>query len=276
MMNRNILAAAIALLTASAASAAPILIDGSTSDWGVTVADNNGSVLTSFAGNIGLIDSAIEDTNDTEGDGGFLGPNQGGQNYDVEAMAVAIQGNIIYGLIVSGQRNDNGFERFSPGDILIQTTGGLYAIEVGGGAGGGGPNGAIVEGANGSSYALNGNGFTTGHSSHAGSQIAGTVWKNAGLVLDPIPPQGPTQIDSGNPGTKVGLADFIFTRDSFTTQHSIIEFSLDRSMFGDDTILFLAFRPSCGNDELSVVPEPSTLAMLAPFAFFVLRRNRKR
>ncbi len=80
---------------------------------------------------------AIEDTSDSAGDNGFVGPNYGGQNYDVEFLGVKQQGSRIYLAMVSGLRPDNGFERFGPGDIRLVVNGVTYGIEVGGGVGGG-------------------------------------------------------------------------------------------------------------------------------------------
>ena len=50
-------------------------------------------------------------------------------------MGVALQGNVMYIAIVTGQRPDNGLMRYSPGDIYMTTPVGVVGIEVGGGVG---------------------------------------------------------------------------------------------------------------------------------------------
>ena len=70
-------------LALSAGAAQAFTVDGNLSDWGVSVVDNNGSdfVVSSDPSILGV---HVEDQNDTAGNGGFLGPNSGGQNYDAE------------------------------------------------------------------------------------------------------------------------------------------------------------------------------------------------
>ena len=264
------------LLISGAPAAAPLAVDGNLADWGVTVADNNGS---SFWPSVPLLYYAKEDTSDTAGDSGFVGPNYGGQNYDVEFLGVAQQGSRIYLALVSGLRPDNGFARFGPGDIRIIVNGIAYGLEVGGGAGGG-PGGALTEGAAGSTYLLNSSGFTVGHNvpalSHPAGQTAGSIWKDSEWIMDPIAPATPVQFRGG---TYVGMADYVYTRDTVTQQHSIIEASFDTGLFGDVSAIEIVWGPSCGNDVLSVdgeiqIPEPPVAALLAlGLAGFVFRRR---
>jgi hypothetical protein len=47
-----------------------------------------------------------------------------------------------------------------------------------------------------------------------------------------------------------------------TTQHSIIELSLDLNLFGDDVITGVFWRPASGFDELNV-PEPGSFLLAA-------------
>jgi hypothetical protein len=248
------------LALAGNAISGPLAVDGNLADWGITVADNNASVLIP---SIPTLYYAIEDQSDTAGDGGFVGPNYGGQNYDVEFMGVAKQGTRIYIALVSGLRPDNGFPRFGPGDIRIVVGGTVFGIEVGGGAGGG-AGGAITEGATGSTYVLDSNGFTVGHNAAVAAQTAGSIWRNSAWILDPISPQTPVQFQGG---TYVGTADYIYTRDSVTQQHSIIELSFEAGVLGDASSLEIFWGPSCGNDVLEVegqyVPEPGVLSLLA-------------
>lgn len=265
------------LLPAAQAAAAPFAVDGNVSDWGVSVADNGASQLVP---SIPLLYSAREDQSDTAGDGGYLGPNHGGQNYDVEFLGMAAQGTRLYLVLVSGLRPDNGFQRYGPGDIRLKINGTPYGIEVGGGAGGG-PGGAIAEGDAGATYTLNGSGYTTAHAVPAG-QVAGSIWRNPAWILDPIAPQTPAQIQGG---TYVGLADYVYTRNTVTQQHSIIELSIDAGLFGGISSIEVEWGPSCGNDVLAglaavsipneELPAPGALSLLgAAFAGMAIRRRR--
>jgi hypothetical protein len=256
-----ILTAAALLIGAGPALATPILVDGDLSDWGVSVADNDG---TDYSGLIsGLLGYMVEDQSDTAGDAGFVGPNVGGQNYDAEFLGATLQGTTLFLALLSGQRPDNGLARYAPGDFYFRVKGGgTYGIEVGGGAGGG-TGTTITEGANGSSYTLNANGFTTAHTSHTTRQ-AGSIWKDPTWYFDPIAPGAATQMITGT-GTLVGNADFVFTRNTFTSQHSIIELSLDTTLLDWFDVESIEWRPSCGNDELDPdveTPEPGLVGLL--------------
>jgi hypothetical protein len=263
---------------ASAATAAPLVVDGSLADWGFTVADNNLSTFVP-SNDYTLQGLVTEDTSDTAGDSFFLGPNYGGQNYDVEAMAVATQGGFLHVAIVTGQRPDNGLARYSPGDLKIVTGGGTYGVEVGGGAGGGAGT-ALSAGAAGSTYTLDANGFTISHATANAQQLVGTVWHEPNWVLDPIAPfeQVQMQMDAG--GTLVGQASLVYTRNAVTTQHAIIELAIPLSFF-EDPILSIMWRPSCGNDELivgslNIVPEPGSFVLAAAAAVGILPLVRRR
>jgi PEP-CTERM motif len=274
------------LLPGGRVVAATLVVDGSESDWGFSVADNNASTFVA-AGGLNILGTHIEDSDDFAGDSGYVGPNLGGQNYDGEALAVALQGNDLFILIASGQRPDNGLQRFGPGDLRITTNLGTYGIEMGGGAGGG--SGTMqVGGDAGSTYTLDSNGFTVSHATADAAQTAGSIWLNPSWILDPIPPSEQTQMQLGGGGTLAGNADFRSTRDSYTTQHSIFEMSIPMSLFDGRIITAITWYPSCGNDELSVslslpsptVPEPGTI-VLAAMAFvglvpLVRRRRRSR
>jgi len=278
----------IALATSVAyADPCPLTVDGDLSDWNVLVADNNGSNINSFTSamgsSYGLIDFHAEDQDDNAGHGSFLGPNYGGQDYDGEILLAAICDDTLFLAIATGQRPDNGSRYYAPGDIYIGTSGGtVFGIEVGGGAGGGAGT-AIDETAAGTTYALNGSGYTTGATDHA-SPGAGDLYRgtDANWILDPIAPKGPVQIDPDNPGAYVATGDYLYTRDSETNQHAIIEFAIDLSAFGGHELDMVAWHPSCGNDELLLqvdlqpVPEPGTFALLgAAIAFFAFRRRRR-
>lgn len=237
-------------LSLSATSASALTIDGDLSDWGITVADGNNSNFSNPNPGIGLVTSFTEDQNDSAGDGGFVGPNYGGQNYDAEYMGVAIQGSTMYIAIVSGQRPDNGLARYSPGDIYLNTPVGIVGIEVGGGIGGG-AGGTITEGAAGSTYNLQSNGYTASYGTTDGAQTAGSIWSNADWIQDPIAPGSPVQMSINGASTKIGDADYAFTRNDQTNQHSIIELALDLTNLLDEDgegLIGIHWSPSCGND----------------------------
>jgi hypothetical protein len=247
----------------SCSSVFAYMIDGNLADWGVQVADNNASSY-NLAGP-GLLGFHLEDQNDLAGEGSYLGPNYGGQNYDAELLAVAHESNWLYIAMVTGQRPDNGFASFAPGDIRILTDAGSYGIEVGGGPGGG-PGTSITAGAPGSTYTLNSVGYTVGHSFADAAQTAGSLWTDVNWLNDPIAPQGPTQFMITPDSKLAGTSEYIYTRNSQTGQHAVVELAVNLSAFGGQTLQSVHWRPSCGNDELDVslphMPEPATATLL--------------
>lgn len=255
--------------------AMPFTVDGDLSDWGIAVADGTAAspVGTNYSGlRTDLAGYHEEDTNDRS-NSYYLGPNYGGQNYDGEFFGAAVQGSTLYLGILTGQRPDNGFDSsgrglFSPGDIRIETSLGVFAIEVGGGAVGN-AGAAITEGAAGTTYQVNSHGYTTGSVTTDPLQVAGSIWSNVDWILDPIAPSQPVQFEINGGSTQVGTADYIYTRNSVTNQHSIIELAFDMGAFGGASITDFYWLPSCGNDELHIntdittVPEPASMALLA-------------
>lgn len=295
---RSIIAGALAALVFSGPTlAVPITVDGLVSDWGISVGDgnNSNSGIGSNFSNPWVSGTVLnqtfffakEDQNDLWGDSGYLGPNYGGQNYDVEFMGLAFDATKLYLTIVTGQRPDNGLMRFSPGDIRIVAKTGktgsvlsVYGIEVGGGIGGG-AGGLLTGGGLGSTYRLNSSGYTIEHTDS--SRAVGSIWKDPNWLLDPIPPKTDVQLANDNSGTQVGTADFVYTRNAdATAQHSVIELSVDRSLFAGAGALDIYWAPSCGNDVLEInddlptrVPEPGTLAALG-IGLMALRFARRR
>lgn len=133
-------------------------------------------------------------------------PNYGGQNYDVEFMGMSLQGNTMYLAIVTGQRPDNGLKRYSPGDIYLTTPEGVFGIEVGDGPGGG-DGSLITEGAEGSTYNLRSNGYTQSYGTTDVAQTAGSIWKDADWIIDPLGAPTPVQISINGASTMIGDAD---------------------------------------------------------------------
>lgn len=231
-------------------NAAALTVDGDLSDWGITVADGNNSDFSSPNPGIGMVDAFIEDQNDFAGNNGYVGPNYGGQNYDAEYMGIAVQGTTMYIAIVSGQRPDNGLARFSPGDIYMTTPVGVVGIEVGGGPGSG-AGGAITEGAAGSTYNLDSNGFTQSYGTTDAAQTAGSVWANADWTMDPLGTPTPVQMNINGASSKIADADYVYTRNSQTNQHAVIELALDITNLLDEDgegLIGIHWSPSCGND----------------------------
>jgi len=274
MGTRNSCAVALFLCFCSVPAFAAFVVDGNTSDWGVTVADNNASTFNFPAG----VFSMVEDTSDTAGDSFVLNPHSGGQNFDAEAMGVTIQNNTLFVLIVSGQRPDNGFSRYNPGDLHIVTNLDTYGMEMGGGIGGG-TGTTINQGATGSTYTINAStGFTASYADADPSQLAGSIWKNVTWIPTPLTPATPTEFAINGGSTNVGTANYFFTRNTVTSQHSIMELSIPLSVFNGQSVQQISWQPACDNDELSVsltsVPEPATLLMSLG-CIVLLTRGRK-
>ncbi len=260
-------------LATNPAMATPLTVDGDLSDWGITVIDggNTSAGGSNYSGlRTDLIGSMIEDSNDTAGDGGYLGPHYGGQNYDAEFMGWAVQGGQFHVAILTGQRPDSGVNRYSPGDLRIETSLGTFGIEVGGGVGGGAGT-ALHEGDAGSTYNLNSNGYTNTSNpllATNAAQVAGSIWSGTDWINDAVTNTVPLQMKINSSSINHGLADYIYTRnDPNSAQHSVIEMSFNTSIFNGATIYGMYWLPSCGNDELKIeqhysVPEPAPLALL--------------
>lgn len=239
--------------TATAASAGTLVVDGDTSDWGVYVGHGNTSNMNSYSGHpgIGLLGFVAEDQDDFADVTGYLGPLSGGQDYDAEFLAAAQDGGLLHVLLVSGQRPGNSFKWFGPGDLRIETSAGTYGLEVGGGPGGPGAPDSVVEGDAGTTYTFKSNGYTLAANGTDAAQTAGSLWFSPTWLDDPIAPFEPTQMEIGG-GLFVGLADYVFTLNSYTWQHSVIELAFDPAWL-DGELTSIHWRPAWGNDELDLV-----------------------
>lgn len=281
-----------------AAANAGFVADGSLTDWGSNNSWTTDSWITGLTGTGSGFTYVFfkDDLAGNAGHSGVLGPNQGGQDYDAEFMGVAVIGNKLVISIVTGQRADNGASYYSPGDIRIQANNAIYGVEVGGGVGGGSQTQVNYNDA-GATYLVNSNGFTTSpylDSTHPADHKAGTVWKDATWINDPIStptgPTGPPNFYGQNPvqqftgGTHVGdSTDYKYVMDSSHGQHAVIELSIDLGAFvGSITIDEIQWAPACGNDFVYVqpnihVPEPASFAMglLGVVGVAGLRRQRR-
>lgn len=314
--------AGVLLTLGCPADAGVITVDGLLGDWGSNQSYSTSTWSSGMTGSVPgfTYTKFVEDLNDTNSDGGFLGPNYGGQNYDAEFIGVGVENGQLKIVIVSGQRRDNIVsnpnttpaatlltemkQRFSPGDIRIETANGVYGVEVGGGVGGTG-SASVNKGDPGTTYNLLSNGLTNATTptlTTAANHTAGSVWKGATWITDPINSTTSTNL-AGSPGyygnepvqqmssgpsggALAGYAsNYIFRMDSTLGQHSVIELSIDfEHVFGSNTINRIQWAPSCGNDFAFVntaihMPEPSTFVMgalgIASIAGFKWKQSRR-
>ncbi|MHC4342152.1 MAG: PEP-CTERM sorting domain-containing protein [Planctomycetota bacterium] len=187
---------------------------------------------------------------------------------------MAIYGGKLHIGIATGQRPDNDppgsrdpEEVYSPGDIMIRTTAGVFGIEVGGGKGGTATL-PVTLGDPGATYKLNTSGYTVDPYllPTASDQTAGSVWSTApsDWFKDQVGlPYTPTQLLGG---TDAGDADaYLYNYAPSSSQHAVIELTVDLSVFGGGAVYGADWAPSCGNDLLHVrfepSPEPGTLAL---------------
>lgn len=271
-------------------------VDGDLSDWGIAVSDNNLSVYAGLtnpsSGHAKLGGSdlfyQLEDQDDLAPITRFLGPNYGGQNYDAEFIGVVLSGSKMSIAIVTGQRPDNFLTNYSPGDLLIRTSTGIYGVEVGGAPPTpiGSTSAVVSSGDPGVTFnVIPNNGHTSGYRTSAGTtggtppsgsvnalQVAGSIWQDPVWLNDPIAPFEPAQQLAPTTLTPFGQADFRYTLNSVTQQHSIIELAFDANGMG--SIYSVRWTPGCGNDVLQadfeaggrladrlVTPEPSATAV---------------
>lgn len=265
------LAIAALLCMRGLAPAAPIAIDGDPTDWGVFPAYNASDWIPDAG-----IAYSVEDSNDGSASG-YVGPGYGGQDYDAEAAYLYVDDTYLWGAVISGQRWDNSFSRFGPGDLFITT---------------GSPGLGFVIETTGVYYSMDGSGFTSGTTA-LGS--AGDLYSVSDVtVASGLAGWGgasdPTQIAAIS-GTSLGTADLAFADYNPASQspshwvHSVIEFRVPRSLIDLDACepVSLHWTMVCGNDAIDVngtatVPEPATILLtaLGLGATALTRRRRSR
>lgn len=277
-------------------------------DWGITVKDatSNGAPGSPGASIYGFTVTGAnqasyngfqfrymkEDQRDLpQENGDVLGPFRGGQNYDAEFLGVGVDDGKLVIAILTGQRPDNGFDYYAPGDIRITTTNGtVYGIEVGGGAGHSNTTDKtpIWGGASGSTFDLDSRGFTDQHISHTYTtrkEFAGSIWYNPDWILDPIEGDYRTQIDHGDTSTSRFVnqlgSNFYNSRDDYKNQHAIIEVAIPLAWLSG-VIDSVEWAPACGNDLLEVdslqiiaTPEPMSGVMMVLGGLGAIAYRRK-
>ncbi len=223
----------IVVLGSSPVFALTMTVDGAVSDWGITVADNNGSSWTPTAG---IFYSAGEDQFNDNSNSGQVFPGYGGQRYDAEGLYATYDADFLYLLVVTGLRPEGW--KWKPGDIAIAFDNDITQAEFG------------VETTGGNAGGLYNN-ITWGHGLSNWSGVS-----------------DPTEIVSGH---LLGGNDLVYQQVS--EQHYVIETKIDLSLFGDYWQEGKNFKAhwtmTCGNDAVDIdpvpittVPEPSMLLLI--------------
>jgi len=255
------------LLSAASGPAQAITVDGLVGDWGVSGLTND---IADYSGVVGT----PWETTAFEGDG-FTTPGSGGQDYDLEFMAAYVDGNTLYGIVLSGQRADNGFANYSPGDVFFTAYDANLASEV--------LFGLEVDGY---TYDLLSNGHTGGVGSafYAAGQLVRAPGVEAGVPFgDPNTGGSPSVqiVDPMGSTVSLGAIDaYIFNQADALGQHSVIEFAIDLAQFelgNGGHITGMVWAPGCGNDHgitTPPIPEPGAKLLFCAGLFTVCATRR--
>ncbi len=239
-------------------SAHAYLIDGSLSDWGVTLnaASQTKPYLDTHLPSGGNdIDAATEDNADHNDGFVFVGPGYSiGNRYDAEAFYLDNDANYLYYAIVTGLPQNE--LAFPAGDVFFDN--GFYQDPLS-------PN-------------YNAQKYGFGIDITNGKLYAANSWQN---VIYP-------QHAASNPwkmgDDKTFLADTSLVYSGEQNTHYVIEGKapldvLGLSFNGNQAELYSHWTMQCGNDQINlhgdvnVVPEPATLSLMSLGLFGVFRRR---
>lgn len=269
---------------------AAIVVDGSLSEWGISLDSEKHLVYNAGYGyaydsqtslekrgqttiNGRTIIYDLQDSDDSSSSN-KVSPFSAGQDYDAEALAVSVVGSDLYIAIATGQRPDNGVSNFAPGDICISKGTKVWGIEVGGGSQT--LASEVVDGDQGTTYRLASNGDTKSLR-QLPNQKAGSIWDGGTWRYGIVSPDNvTTQLATGGSdgGSYLGTSDYVYRFDSAFGQHAFIELRIPnyQQLFGNDLQnATIRWAPVFGNDQLDLsvvlssgqplgpVPEPASL-----------------
>lgn len=265
-----------AALMVVAAPAGAIVIDGSVSDWGVTLPASADAPAAAWANTVGV--SAIDD--------GQVGPGAGGQNYDIEAYYATIVGNNLYFAMVTGfdqggEAGDALQAHYDGGDIFFNFFGNPgYDVAV-----------RITEadsvGSTGIGNLYLGDFSPSGNSYLNTLDVAYAAHESAA---------NPWRVDDNEVGglgvSLVGTVNFAYQNGLIANgDHNVYEFCIDLTDLGltgagvAGNGFSVHWTQECGNDVfdwsvpggLIVVPEPASMTLLGlGLAGVALRYRRRR